>query len=150
MLTKAGATAGLDVAALERACAAGIVIGPQELSEGIARTLDAHKSELLEKRYAYKFGVLLEEVKASQVLVPDPNSPDSRVPVALKFGEGRVLKAEFDRQLEALLGPRDNEQSKQRPAKVKVSSSDRGFYLVLRYCYLLVHVLFNFIYFTWN
>ena len=126
MLTKAGATAGLDVAALERACAAGIVIGSQELSEGVARALDAHKSELLEKRYAYKLGALLEEVKASQVLVPDPNSPDSRVPVALKFGEGRALKAEFDRQLEALLGPRDNDQSKQRPIKAKVSSSDRG------------------------
>ena len=126
VLSKAGATAGLDLLALERACAAGIVIGPQELSEGVARALEAHKSELLEKRYTYKLGALLEEVKASQVLVPDPNAPDLRIPVALKFGDGRALKAEFDRQLEVLLGPRDNDQSnqsKQRAPKVKVSSS---------------------------
>lgn len=104
------------------------MFGPKELSEGVTRAIDAHRSELLEKRYAYKLGALLEEVKASQVLMPDPHSPGSRFPVALKFGDGRALKAEFDRQIEALLGPRnaaDTEQSKQRPAKAKVRSEER-------------------------
>ncbi|XP_033229804.1 probable glutamine--tRNA ligase [Belonocnema kinseyi] len=79
----------VDAKAFEEACGVGIVITPEQIEEAVEKLILTHKEEILEKRYRYNAGPLMQEVRQF-----------------LKWADGKNIKNEVDIQLLDLLGPR--------------------------------------------
>lgn len=90
----------IDVALFEDSCGVGIVVTEEDIKNEVGRVIDEHRAEIIAKGYQFSISILINEVRT-----------------ALKWADGKVLKAEIDKELEALLGPRTNvkkESSKQK------------------------------------
>eukprot|EP00166_Cyanidium_caldarium_P004981 ctg_563.g148 len=99
-LGKAGTATpeSLDVAAFNDACGAGVHYDDEALRAAVEAELQAVRSELLERRYAFPVGVLMAAVNKR-----------------LRFADGKRVKAAIDRGLEQVLGPR--QPADDQPAK---------------------------------
>jgi len=89
----------VDIAAFEKATGVGVVITGTQIKETISAKLASVKDQLLEERYSLA-GQLLLDLRET-----------------LKWGDGRLVKEEFDAQLLALLGPKTDEDSKPKTKK---------------------------------
>lgn len=88
---------------LEEVCGVGIVVSGEDVEETVTKVLNKHKSELLEKRYRYNMGLLMQEVRS-----------------ILKWADGKLIKSEVDVQVLDLLGPKTEADLAPAP-KVKVT-----------------------------
>ncbi|KAF4520480.1 hypothetical protein B566_EDAN004731 [Ephemera danica] len=84
------ATGELNVTALEKACGVGEVITPEQIEEAVEKAVSAHKEGLLDKRYRYNVGLVMQGAKES----------------LSRWVDGRALRSEVELQLLHLLGPK--------------------------------------------
>ncbi|XP_025194608.1 probable glutamine--tRNA ligase [Melanaphis sacchari] len=77
----------IDLLELDKACGVGIVITIEEIKQTVEEILSQNKNELLEKRYKYNIGGLMQEVRKKLV-----------------WADGKVIKNEVDNQILNILG----------------------------------------------
>ncbi|XP_022658394.1 probable glutamine--tRNA ligase isoform X1 [Varroa destructor] len=75
----------------ERVSGVDIVVTPEQIEKAVEEIITRHKSALIDQRYRYNVGALLGEARASN---------------ALRFADGKSVKAEVDMQVLTLLGPK--------------------------------------------
>eukprot|EP00730_Choanoeca_flexa_P018239 TRINITY_DN8861_c0_g2_i2.p1 TRINITY_DN8861_c0_g2~~TRINITY_DN8861_c0_g2_i2.p1 ORF type:complete len:814 (+),score=248.44 TRINITY_DN8861_c0_g2_i2:99-2540(+) len=97
---------------LEEASGVGVVVTPEQVKEAVARAIEGHKDEIAEKRYRFVPGKLFGALRKT-----------------LPWAEGKLVKAEVDAQLAALLGPRTAEDDapvkKEKKKKAPKSDTDK-------------------------
>lgn len=101
VLNKCVSSADINVAELEKHCGVGVVVTPEEIDKAVEGVLSKHKSDLIEQRYRFNVGKILQEVRT-----------------ALPWADGKAVKSEVDVQIFDLLGPK-TEADLAPPAKVK-------------------------------
>ncbi|CAH1994867.1 unnamed protein product [Acanthoscelides obtectus] len=74
---------------LERFCGVGVVVSLEDIKKAVAKQIDTHKQEIIEKRYTFNTGPLMQKVRAD-----------------LPWADGKNVKNEIDTQVFALLGPK--------------------------------------------
>ncbi|XP_076264536.1 glutaminyl-tRNA synthetase [Rhynchophorus ferrugineus] len=74
---------------LEVYCGVGVVITPEQVEKCVEKHLNAVKDELVEKRYRYNAGPLMQKVREE-----------------LKWADGKAIKSEIDIQILDILGPK--------------------------------------------
>ncbi|XP_020290986.1 probable glutamine--tRNA ligase [Pseudomyrmex gracilis] len=79
----------LNVTEFEEFCGIGVVVSPEQIEEEVEKIINNHKTEILEKRYRFNSGPLMQQVRT-----------------ILKWADGKAIKNEFDIQLLDLLGPK--------------------------------------------
>ncbi|XP_018046369.1 PREDICTED: probable glutamine--tRNA ligase isoform X2 [Atta colombica] len=79
----------IDIAKFEESCGIGVVVLPEQIEEEVENIIKAHKDAILEKRYRFNSGPLMQQVRN-----------------ILKWADGKAIKNEFDVQLLDLLGPK--------------------------------------------
>ncbi|CAH1113355.1 unnamed protein product [Psylliodes chrysocephalus] len=79
----------LNTSELETFCGVGIIVTPEEIQKVVEKQLNANKDELLEKRYKYNTGPLMQKVRSELV-----------------WADGKAVKNEIDVQVFNLLGPK--------------------------------------------
>lgn len=67
---------------LEKYCGVGIVVTPEEIEKVVEKLIAGHKNELLEKRYRFNTGPLMQKVRAE-----------------LPWADGKAVKSEVDIQV---------------------------------------------------
>ncbi|RZC38934.1 glutamine--tRNA ligase [Asbolus verrucosus] len=77
---------------LEKFCGVGIVVTPEEIENVVERLIKENKNELLEKRYRFNSGPLMQKVRGK-----------------LPWADGKAVKNEIDVQIFDLLGPKTEE-----------------------------------------
>ncbi|KAF7490005.1 putative glutamine--tRNA ligase [Sarcoptes scabiei] len=80
----------IDLKEFESNCGVGVVISEQQISDVISKEIEKHRKELEEKKYRFNVGIIISESRKT-----------------LKFADGKIVKAEVDRQLLNLLGPKN-------------------------------------------
>ncbi|XP_011173631.1 probable glutamine--tRNA ligase [Solenopsis invicta] len=91
-----------DIAKFEEFCGVGIVVSPEQIEEEVEKIIKAHKDEILEKRYRFNSGPLMQQIRNR-----------------LKWADGKAIKNEFDIQLLDLLGPKVDADLAPAPKQVK-------------------------------
>lgn len=79
----------IDVSNFEKECGIGVVVSPEEIECAVEKVISGHRAEILEKRYHFNVGPLMQQVRNN-----------------LKWADGKAVKNEFDLQMLVLLGPR--------------------------------------------
>ncbi|XP_076237813.1 glutaminyl-tRNA synthetase [Calliopsis andreniformis] len=79
----------IDITNFEKECGIGIVVLPEDIEREVEKVINAHKTEILEKRYHFNVGPLMQQVRNN-----------------LKWADGKAIKNEFDIQILILLGPK--------------------------------------------
>ncbi|XP_076392899.1 glutaminyl-tRNA synthetase [Megachile rotundata] len=79
----------VDISNFEKQCGIGITVSPEEIEHEVEKVIHAHKIEILEKRYHFNVGPLMQQVRST-----------------LKWADGKAIKNEFDVQMLDLLGPK--------------------------------------------
>ncbi|XP_046386642.1 probable glutamine--tRNA ligase [Ischnura elegans] len=79
----------IDRKKLEDACGVGVVISADQIEEEVSKVISQHKQELIEKRYRFNIGILMQQVRTQ-----------------LKWGDGKAIKNEVELQVLDLLGPK--------------------------------------------
>ncbi|CAL1677652.1 unnamed protein product [Lasius platythorax] len=79
----------LNIAEFEEFCGIGVVVSPEQIEEEVEKIIKAHENEIIEKRYRFNSGPLMQQVRN-----------------ILKWADGKAVKNEFDIQLLYLLGPK--------------------------------------------
>lgn len=79
----------IDITKFEEECGIGIVVSPEEIESEVEKVISAYKAEILEKRYHFNVGPLMQQVRNN-----------------LKWADGKAIKNEFDLQILVLLGPK--------------------------------------------
>lgn len=97
--------ANINVANLEKHCGVGVVVTPEEIDRVVEEAMGKNKAELLEQRYRFNVGKILQEVRAK-----------------LPWADGKAVKSEVDVQIFDLLGPKSDADLAPPPAKVKKPS----------------------------
>lgn len=92
----------VNIAAFEKSCGIGIVVSPEEIEEEVEKVIKVHKNEILEKRYRFNSGPLMQQVRNT-----------------LKWADGKAVKNEFDIQFLDLLGPKTDADLAPAPKQVK-------------------------------
>lgn len=72
----------VNVAELEKFCGVGIIVSPEEIEKVVEKLLSAHKKELLEKRYRFNVGHVMQQVRSE-----------------LPWADGKAVKSEIDLQV---------------------------------------------------
>lgn len=96
-----GKDAVIDLETLEKESGIGIVVTEDDIKASVANFIEERKKQLLEDRYLTKLGPLLGALR--RVNNADP---------VLKWADGAAVKSELERQLEALWGPKTEEDEK--------------------------------------
>lgn len=78
-----------DVSGFEKSCGIGIVVTQEEIKQIVESIISKNKSELVEKRYKFNIGNLMQEVRKQ-----------------LPWGDGKAIKIEVDNQILGVLGPK--------------------------------------------
>lgn len=91
----------VDINAFETSAGVGVTVSDQQIRDSVKSVIDKHKKDLLEKRYRFSLGIIMSDMKK-----------------ALKFADGKAVKAEVDRQILELLGPK-TEEDLSKPSKDK-------------------------------
>lgn len=105
----------VDKAQFEEFCGVGVVVTPAELKKNVSEVISAHKEELIQNRYSFPIGQLISEVK---------NKPK------MKWADGKLVKQSVDAEIETLLGPKTEEDSKKKkpvpkPSPTPASASEK-------------------------
>ncbi|CAH0721689.1 unnamed protein product, partial [Brenthis ino] len=79
----------VDVKKFENACGVGVVVTPEQVEQAVEKHMAKYKQELLEKRYRFNSGIIMQAVRAD-----------------LKWADGKAIKNEVDVQILDLLGPK--------------------------------------------
>jgi len=79
----------VDIKAFKESFGYGIVVTPEQIETEVAKAIEAHRSELVEKRYRYNVFPLMSEVRNT-----------------LKWADGKHLKSEIDLVVLSILGPK--------------------------------------------
>lgn len=95
----------INVAELEKHCGVGIVVTPEEVDKAVEEVLSKNKTELVEQRYRFNVGKILQEVRSK-----------------LPWADGKAIKSEVDVQVFDLLGPKTEADLAPPPAKAKKPS----------------------------
>ncbi|XP_060519696.1 probable glutamine--tRNA ligase [Cylas formicarius] len=111
----------LDTNDLEKYCGVSVLVTPEEIEKVVDKHISENKKEILEKRYKFNVGPLMQKIK-----------------IELPWAEGKAVKSEVDIQLLDLLGPKtesdftplqknDNKGSKPQKGKQEkvVKSSEK-------------------------
>lgn len=72
----------INVGAFEKACGVGVVVTPEEVEQVVEKHMAKYKQELLEKRYRFVSGIIMQEVR-----------------VDLPWADGKAIKNEVDMQV---------------------------------------------------
>jgi len=91
----------VDLAAFDQFCGVGVVVSPAQIREVTARAIEKRKVELLAERYSGPLPAVLQELRDT-----------------LKWGDGKIMKEEFDAQILALLGPKTDEDNKPKVTRL--------------------------------
>lgn len=91
----------IKISEFENACGIGVEVSPEQIEAEVEKSINKHKNEIIEKRYHFNSGLLMQEVRNS-----------------LKWADGKIIKAEIDVQLFDLLGEK-TESDCAKPKKVK-------------------------------
>lgn len=92
----------IDVSDFEKECGVGIVISPEEIEYEVEKVINTHKMEIVEKRYHFNVGPLMQQVRNT-----------------LKWADGKAIKNEFDVQMLDLLGPKRDSDFVPLPKQAK-------------------------------
>lgn len=84
-----GTSRDVDVAQFEKACGVGIVVTAEEIDRAVEKAISTRKNDILQQRYRFNVGKMLEEIRAS-----------------LPWADGKAIKNEVDVQMFDLLGPK--------------------------------------------
>ncbi|XP_076160677.1 glutaminyl-tRNA synthetase isoform X2 [Ptiloglossa arizonensis] len=79
----------INILSFEEECGIGIVVLPEEIECEVEKVINVHKTDILEKRYHFNIGPLMQQVRNN-----------------LKWADGKAIKNEFDVQILVLLGPK--------------------------------------------
>ncbi|KAJ2950521.1 hypothetical protein O0L34_g8765 [Tuta absoluta] len=79
----------VNVAEFEKACGVGVVVTPEQVEQAVEKHMAKYKEELLEKRYRFNAGIVMQAVRAD-----------------LPWADGKAIKSEVDIQILDLLGPK--------------------------------------------
>ncbi|XP_014245016.1 probable glutamine--tRNA ligase [Cimex lectularius] len=82
----------LDSSDFEKACGIGITVTPEDVELAVEKTINKFKEEIIEKRYRFNTGLLLQDVRK-----------------CLKWADFKDVKNEIDVQMLDLLGPKTDE-----------------------------------------
>mmetsp|Transcript_9586 Transcript_9586/g.20421 ORF Transcript_9586/g.20421 Transcript_9586/m.20421 type:complete len:801 (+) Transcript_9586:112-2514(+) len=114
-LKKIGTTA-LDLTTLEEASGVGVVITADQIKAAVAEAIKANEAKLKEERYHCNLNIILGGVTRG-----------------LKWADGGAVRAELEAQVEALLGPKTEEdlkppekKAKAKPAKAPEESAPKA------------------------
>lgn len=77
----------IDILAFEKSCGVGIIVTPEKIKEVVQSIITENKNELLEKRYKFNIGGLMQEVRKQ-----------------LAWADGKAIKNEVDSQILEILG----------------------------------------------
>lgn len=99
----------VDAATFEQAAGVGVTVSAKDIATGVAAAVEANKERLLDERYHFPASMLLGQARAVH---------------PVKWADVPAVKAEVDRQVEALLGPKTEADlvrpdKKKKPAKEK-------------------------------
>lgn len=94
--------ANINVAELEKHCGVGVVVTPEEIDKAVEGVLGKNKAELVEQRYRFNVGKILQDVRSQ-----------------LPWADGKAVKSEVDVQIFDLLGPKTEADLAPPPAKAK-------------------------------
>lgn len=72
----------IDTAEFEKACGVGIVVTPEQVEQAVEKHLKQFKEELLEKRYRFNAGIIMQAVRSD-----------------LPWADGKAIKNEVDVQV---------------------------------------------------
>lgn len=94
----------IDVKKFNEFCGVGVVVTADDIKKLVSDVINKHKAELTEKRYRFNVGTLMTETRSIQ-----------------KWADGKLVKAEMDAQIAALLGPKTEQDlnPSKEPAKEK-------------------------------
>lgn len=94
----------IDVLKLEQFCGVGIIVTPEKIKECVQSIINENKSELLEKRYKFNIGGLMQQIRQQLI-----------------WADGKAIKNEVDRQILEILGAKTEEDLApvQKQKKVK-------------------------------
>ncbi|KAF2878943.1 hypothetical protein ILUMI_27216 [Ignelater luminosus] len=95
----------VNVNELEKFCGVGVVVSPEEIEKVVEKLLLAHKNELLEKRYRFNVGQVMQQVRNE-----------------LPWADGKAVKSEIDLQVFDLLGPKTESDLAPPPKNDKKSA----------------------------
>lgn len=95
----------------EKFCGVGIVVTPEQIEKAIEKQIASVKNELLEKRYRYNTGLLMQKVRTE-----------------LPWADGKAIKSEVDIQILDLLGPKVEADLAPvaKDKKVKVAAKEKA------------------------
>ncbi|XP_031827512.2 glutaminyl-tRNA synthetase isoform X1 [Nomia melanderi] len=99
----------IDVSNFEEECGIGIVVSPEEIEIEVEKAINEHKSEILQKRYQFNLGPLMQHVRNN-----------------LKWADGKAVKNEFDVQVLVLLGPKVDSDFAPPPKPTKQANAKKG------------------------
>nr|CAI5831794.1 unnamed protein product [Callosobruchus analis] len=74
---------------LEKYCGVGVVVSPEEIEKAVEKQITACKKEIIEKRYGFNTGPLMQKVRAE-----------------LPWADGKAVRCEIDLQVFDILGPK--------------------------------------------
>lgn len=72
----------INIDGFEKACGIGIVVTPEQVEQAVEKHMAKYKSELIEKRYRFNAGVVMQAVR-----------------VELPWADGKAIKSEVDIQV---------------------------------------------------
>lgn len=75
----------IDTNEFEEFCGVGVVVTPEEIESAVEKLITEYKSELLEKRYKFNSGLIMQKVRST-----------------LPWADGKAIKNEVDLQVCAL------------------------------------------------
>lgn len=79
----------LNIEECEKWCGVGIIVTPEQIEKSVETHIASVKNELLEKRYRYNSGLIMQKVRTD-----------------LPWADGKAVKSEVDLQILDLLGPK--------------------------------------------
>lgn len=80
----------IDLQELEKSCGVGIIVTLQEIKQTVQSIISQNKNELVEKRYKFNIGGLMQEVRKQ-----------------LPWADGKAIKNEVDSQILDILGAKN-------------------------------------------
>lgn len=96
------ASSDINVADLEKSCGVGIVVLPEEIDKAVEEVINKNKSDLLDQRYRFNVGKILQEVRSK-----------------LPWADGKMVNSEVQVQMFDLLGPKTEADLAPPPTKTK-------------------------------
>ncbi|XP_055902972.1 probable glutamine--tRNA ligase [Eupeodes corollae] len=88
----------VNIEEFEKECGVGVVVTPEEIDRAVEEQIRLHKEALLEQRYHFNVGKVMQEVRNQ-----------------LKWADGKAVKSEIEVQIFDLLGPKTEADLKPLP-----------------------------------